>query len=132
MQEAKFEIISSEASYLKSLNVLVAHFANSPRLRHNPPVISKHDWEAIFSNVYQVKAPALDNLTLNVNSLSLSQQIRECSEKFLQALETCWQQSITMEGLSEILLSQSTSDFDVFIEYCSNQVVQERTIKRLK
>ena len=132
MQEAKFEIISSEASYLKSLNVLVAHFANSPKLRHNPQVISKHDWDAIFSNVYQVKAPARDNLTLNVNSLSLSQQIRECSEKFLQALETCWQQSITMEGLSEILLSQSTSDFDVFIEYCSNQVVQERTIKRLK
>ena len=71
MQEAKFEIISSEASYLKSLNVLVAHFANSPKLRHNPQVISKHDWDAIFSNVYQVKAPARDNLTLNVNSLSL-------------------------------------------------------------
>ena len=67
-----------------------------------------------------------------MSTLSPSLQIRECSEKFLQALETCWQQSITMEGLSEILLSQATSDFDVFIEYCSNQVVQERTIKRLK
>ena len=130
MQEAKFEIISSEASYLKSLNVLVAHFANSPRLRHNPAVISKHDWEAIFSNVYQVKAQIINYKSQL--SLSLSLQIRECSEKFLQALETCWQQSITMEGLSDILLSQATSDFDVFIEYCSNQVVQEKTIKRLK
>ena len=110
-QEAKFEIISSEASYLKSLNVLVSHFANSPKLRHNPQVISKNDWEAVFSNVYQ---------------------IRECSEKFLQSLETCWQSSVTMVGLSEILLCQSGSDFDVFIEYCSNQVVQERTVKRLK
>ena len=55
LQEAKFEIISSEASYLKSLNVLVAHFANSGKLRHNPQVISRHDWDAIFSNVYQVK-----------------------------------------------------------------------------
>ena len=91
--------------------MLVSHFANSPKLRHNPQVISKNDWEAVFSNVYQ---------------------IRECSEKFLQSLETCWQSSVTMVGLSEILLSQSGSDFDVFIEYCSNQVVQERTVKRLK
>ena len=111
LQEAKFEIISSEASYLKSLNVLVSHFANSPKLRHNPHVISKHDWEAVFSNVYQ---------------------IRECSEKFLQSLENCWQSSVTMAGLNEILLSQSSSDFEVFIEYCSNQVVQEKTMKRLK
>ena len=63
LQEAKFEIISSEASYLKSLNVLVAHFANSPKLRHNPQVISKHDWDAVFSNVYQVR-PRLEIIKL--------------------------------------------------------------------
>ena len=69
-QEAKFEIISSEASYLKSLNVLVSQFANSTKLRHNTNVISQDDWNNVFSNIYQ---------------------IRECSEKFLQSLETCWQ-----------------------------------------
>ena len=69
-QEAKFEIISSEASYLRSLNVLVSQFANSTKLRHNSAVISAEDWAAVFSNIYQV---------------------RECSEKFLQSLETCWQ-----------------------------------------
>ena len=71
MQEAKFEIISSEASYLKSLNVLVAHFANSPKLRHNPQVISKHDWDAIFSNVYQVR-PHLEIIKREMLTLSLS------------------------------------------------------------
>lgn len=54
-QEAKFEIISSEASYLRSLNVLVSQFANSTKLRHNAQVISPEDWAAVFSNIYQVK-----------------------------------------------------------------------------
>lgn len=54
-QEAKFEIISSEASYLRSLNVLVSQFANSTKLRHNAQVISSEDWAAVFSNIYQVK-----------------------------------------------------------------------------
>ena len=71
MQEAKFEIISSEASYLKSLNVLVAHFANSPKLRHNHQVISKHDWDAIFSNVYQVMLQ-LEMIKLQMLTLYLS------------------------------------------------------------
>ena len=55
VQEAKFEIISSEASYLRSLNVLVSQFANSTKLRHNAQVISQEDWTAVFSNIYQVK-----------------------------------------------------------------------------
>ena len=31
-QEALFEVISSEASYLKSLNILISHFVQSPHL----------------------------------------------------------------------------------------------------
>ena len=37
-----------------------------------------------------------------------------------------------MHGLSEILLAAAKSEFEVFIEYCSNQAVQERTLKKLK
>ena len=32
LQEAMFEVISSEASYLKSLNILVSHFVQSKQL----------------------------------------------------------------------------------------------------
>ena len=32
LQEALFEVVSSEASYLKSLNVLISHFVQSPKL----------------------------------------------------------------------------------------------------
>ena len=37
-----------------------------------------------------------------------------------------------MHGLSELLLAAARSEFQVFIEYCSNQAVQERTLKKLK
>ena len=40
--------------------------------------------------------------------------------------------SVMMHGLSEILLGAVRSEFDVFIDYCSNQAVQERTLKRLR
>ncbi len=32
LQEALFELIASEASYLKSLNVLISHFVQSAKL----------------------------------------------------------------------------------------------------
>jgi neuronal guanine nucleotide exchange factor len=55
LQEAIFEIVSSEASYLKSLNVLVFHFASSAHLSAGPnSLLSPEDRAAIFSNVVQV------------------------------------------------------------------------------
>ena len=55
MQEALFEIVSSEASYLKSLNVLVFHFANSQQFSSGSSLLSSKDREVIFSNVLQVR-----------------------------------------------------------------------------
>ena len=54
LQEALFEIVSSEASYLKSLNVLVFHFANSQQFSSGSSLLSSKDREVIFSNVLQV------------------------------------------------------------------------------
>ena len=56
LQEALFEIVSSEASYLKSLNVLVFHFANSPQFSAGSSLLSSNDREVIFSNVLQVSS----------------------------------------------------------------------------
>ena len=55
LQEALFEIVSSEASYLKSLNVLVFHFANSQQFSSGSSLLSSKDREVIFSNVLQVR-----------------------------------------------------------------------------
>jgi hypothetical protein len=60
LQEAMFEVITSEASYLKSLNILIWHFAQSSRLIGEPPftgggVIGKRDHRILFSDVIAVR-----------------------------------------------------------------------------
>lgn len=50
LQEAKFELITSEASYVKSLSVLEKHFMNSSEFR-DETILSKSDRRILFSNV---------------------------------------------------------------------------------
>lgn len=50
--QAMFEVITSEASYLRSLLVAVLHFQNSPVLREVLTVARLH---RLFSNLAQVK-----------------------------------------------------------------------------
>jgi hypothetical protein len=50
LQEAKFEIITSEASYINSLNVLEKHFISSLETC-DESVLSKNDRRILFSNL---------------------------------------------------------------------------------
>lgn len=50
LQEAKFELLTSEASYLNSLNVLESHFIAHPAFR-DPQVLPREDWEMLFSTI---------------------------------------------------------------------------------
>jgi hypothetical protein len=50
LQEAKFEIITSEASYINSLNVLEKHFISSLEAC-DECVLSKNDRRTLFSNL---------------------------------------------------------------------------------
>lgn len=50
LQEAKFEIITSEASYINSLNVLEKHFISSLEAC-DESVLSKNDRRTLFSNL---------------------------------------------------------------------------------
>lgn len=65
LQEAMFEVVSSEASYLKSLNILIRHFVQSPKLMsyvsttggavdNNNGVITKRDARVLFSDIISV------------------------------------------------------------------------------
>ena len=62
LQEAIFEIISSEASYLKSLNVLINHFANSPKFIGDFAVLCPNDRLTLFNDVYEVISNYVDNV----------------------------------------------------------------------
>ncbi len=137
LHEAMFEVISSEASYLKSLNVLVAHFVEAPKLAGEGPtspspgqvaaaasagaaaeggdggaaVISKRDHRLLFGDV---------------------SAIRRCSQLFLSDLERLWQASALMEGLSAVVGRHAGQGFRVYVRYCSNQVHQDKTLRKLR
>ena len=71
LQEAMLEVVSSEVSYLKSLNILIRHFVQSPKLMpsYTPTtsnvnasdlnsggqgVITKRDAKVLFSDIISV------------------------------------------------------------------------------
>jgi len=113
LHEAMFEVITSEASYLKSLNILLKHFAQSPKLSGSgiSSVISKWDHKRLFGDVINV---------------------RQCSEKFLEDLEKRWQSSILLDGLCEVVRDHARDHFQIYVKYCSNQVDQDKLLKELK
>ncbi|CAI4227485.1 unnamed protein product [Auanema sp. JU1783] len=114
LQEAYFEVITSEASYLRSLNILITHFmASQEMLGSKSPssVISNADRKHLFSNIFAV---------------------RDCSEKLLCDLETRLEENLVLDDICDILVEHFEKHFDVYIKYCSNQVYQDRTLRRLK
>ena len=54
-----FEVITSEASYHRSLCVLIEHFMDDPGMNPNLPqgrrVLDKRQFHVIFSNVKEVR-----------------------------------------------------------------------------
>lgn len=110
LQEAKFEVVTSEASYYKSLIILEKHFASSPLLK-DESILPKVYYKTLFGNVAAV---------------------RKCSEEVLAALEKCWQESILLEGLSDVIYKVTEEHFSAYIKYCKHQQAIEKTIKNLK
>uniref|UniRef100_A0A8C2D0E4 Rho guanine nucleotide exchange factor 26 n=1 Tax=Cyprinus carpio TaxID=7962 RepID=A0A8C2D0E4_CYPCA len=106
-QEAIFEVISSEHSYLHSLEILVRLFKNSHELSET---INKTDHHHLFSNIVDVC---------------------EASKKFCKELEDRHQQNIVINDISDIVIRHTQSNFDPYVTYCSNEVYQQRTLQRL-
>ncbi|CAD6194022.1 unnamed protein product [Caenorhabditis auriculariae] len=113
-QEAYFEVITSEASYLRSLNILITHFMACPQMLGNKSalsVISNADRKQLFSNIFAV---------------------RDCSERLLCDLETRLEENLVLDDICDILNQHFEKNFEVYVKYCSNQVYQDRTLRRLK
>ncbi|XP_034480468.1 uncharacterized protein LOC117786368 isoform X3 [Drosophila innubila] len=110
LQEAKFEIMTSEASYLKSLNLLRRHFMNNTAFCDSS-VLSTRDRKALFSYIVPV---------------------HECSERLLTELECCWQNNIMLLGLSRCIYEIAERHFHVYITFCEHQGRMDRTLRRLK
>ena len=113
LQESLFELISSEASYLRSINVLISHFVQSPDFSSSSGIISKWDHRILFDDVGAICASSERFL------VDLVQQI---GESFL----------LDARGLLDVVGQHAGENLQVYISYCSNQFYQSRVLKRLR
>ncbi|XP_059403011.1 rho guanine nucleotide exchange factor 15 [Carassius carassius] len=106
-QESMFEVLTSEASYLRSLCVLKDHFLGSRELSETLVI---HDRKALFSNLLQVY---------------------EVSERFIGDLLKRVEENVVISDVCDIIYEHSENHFSVFIDYVRNQQYQEKTYSRL-
>lgn len=107
MQEAMFELVTSEASYYKSLEILETHFLRNPLLFNT---LCQSDMHFLFSNI---------------------EEVMKASERFLMDLEHRIEESIRISDVCDIVYYHAVEHFTVFITYVINQVYQEKTYRRL-
>ncbi|KAK5602773.1 hypothetical protein CRENBAI_026678 [Crenichthys baileyi] len=106
-QESMFEVLTSEASYLRSLRVLTEHFMESRELGETLIISDK---KTLFSNITKV---------------------REVSERFLKDLEDHIFKEIVFPDICDILNYHAQHNFATYIDYIRNQTYQEKTYSRL-
>ncbi|XP_007948982.1 rho guanine nucleotide exchange factor 19 [Orycteropus afer afer] len=107
LQEAKFELITSEASYIHSLSVAVGHFLGSAELSE---CLGAQDKQWLFSKLPEVKST---------------------SERFLQELEQRLEADVLRFSVCDVVLRHCPAFRRVYLPYVTNQAYQERTYQRL-
>ncbi|XP_068097725.1 rho guanine nucleotide exchange factor 19-like isoform X2 [Hyperolius riggenbachi] len=107
LQEAKFELVTSEASYVNSLSIVVDHFLNSPELNE---CLGAQEKQWLFSKLPEVK---------------------EISERFLTDLEDRLEEDILRFDVCDIVLRHCPELRRVYLPYVTNQAYQEQTYQRL-
>ncbi|KAM8821187.1 uncharacterized protein ACNFOS_011780 [Eudromia elegans] len=107
LQEAKFELIMSEASYLRSLNVAVDHFQRSSELQ---AVLTNQERQWLFSRL---------------------QDVRDVSASFLFDLEEKFEEDMFTFHVCDVALKHAPEFRRVYLPYVTNQTYQEQTFQRL-
>lgn len=108
IQEAKFEILTSEASYLNSLRVLKTEFLDDSSIDE---ILTSVEKDKIFGDIPSVL---------------------QASEQFLAELETVWRQDPMLHDLPNVLLKYADKCLDIYVTYCSNQVSIDTTLRDLR
>ncbi|XP_063798155.1 rho guanine nucleotide exchange factor 19-like [Pseudophryne corroboree] len=107
LQEAIFEVVTSEASYQRSLSVVIGHFQKSRKLSE---CLFISDQRTLFSNLPSVRA---------------------VSESFLLDLEEGLERDIFLSNIGERVLRHCPEFHRVYIPYVTNQMYQERLMQQL-
>ncbi|NXB77984.1 ARHGG factor, partial [Donacobius atricapilla] len=126
-QEAMFEIITSEYSYMHSLSILVGHFVRSEELKETMTQTEHHH---LFSNIGDI-------LTVSTRQGGPGAGTRQAWEGtlsfnfFFEDLEKRHQEHLLIPDISDIVEEHASKHFNPYISYCSNEVYQQRTLDKL-
>ncbi|CAM5079185.1 unnamed protein product [Natator depressus] len=107
LQEAKFELIMSEASYLRSLNVAVDHFQRSSELQE---LLSNQERQWLFSRL---------------------QEVRDVSASFLFDLEEKFEENMFTFNVCDVALRHAPEFRKVYLPYVTNQTYQDQIFQKL-
>uniref|UniRef100_A0AAY4C5K4 DH domain-containing protein n=1 Tax=Denticeps clupeoides TaxID=299321 RepID=A0AAY4C5K4_9TELE len=105
--QTMFELMASEASYLKSLSVAVNLFLTSKQLRKALTTVEHH---ILFSNL---------------------REVCRVSERFLLDLEVRLGESMVMSQVGDIVLRHHTELRQAYVPYVTNMMYQEALINQL-
>ncbi|MBN3298529.1 NGEF protein, partial [Amia calva] len=106
LQESKYEVVTTEASYLASLRVAVEHFMESPKLS---AALGPLDRKSLFSSITK---------------------IREISQNFLDELKSRQEGSVFCD-VCEVIQSHAKDHFSAYVDYIRNMPYQEQTLHNL-
>ncbi|XP_065279026.1 rho guanine nucleotide exchange factor 15-like [Emys orbicularis] len=107
MQESLFEVLTSEASYQRSLRLLAEHFVGSRALGET---LVPRERQALFSSILR---------------------IQEISARFLAALEQRVAENLQIRDVSDVVAAHARRDFPAYVDYIRNQPYQEKEYSAL-
>ncbi|XP_054637952.1 trichohyalin isoform X1 [Dunckerocampus dactyliophorus] len=107
LQEVRFEVVTSEASYCRSLDIVVEHFVKSKQLG---ALLTTQDRNWLFSRLADVRA---------------------ISHSFLSKLEERLESDIMHFTVCDIIARQCQRFRLVYVPYLTNQSYQDTTYQRL-
>ncbi|XP_034030457.1 trichohyalin isoform X2 [Thalassophryne amazonica] len=107
LQEVRFEVVTSEASYCRSLDIVVEHFVKSKQLG---ALLSTQDRNWLFSRLADVRA---------------------ISHSFLSKLEEQVESDILHFSVCDIIARHCQRFRMVYVPYLTNQSYQDATYQRL-
>ncbi|XP_045885290.1 rho guanine nucleotide exchange factor 19 isoform X2 [Micropterus dolomieu] len=107
LQESMFELIGSEASYLRSLGVAVDHFYASTPLKRT---LSQREHHILFSNIRHLMA---------------------ASQKFLMDLEIRLGECALISQVGDVVLQHCPEFHSLYVPYVTNMKYQETLVTQL-
>ncbi|XP_063056468.1 rho guanine nucleotide exchange factor 5 [Engraulis encrasicolus] len=107
LQESLYEVVTSERSYLRSLDVVCEVFLESSELRS---VLEQRDSKSLFSGIHRIR---------QLSQTFLQEMCEELNSKLF--CDTC-----------EVIQRYSTGPFSTYVDYIRNMTYQQQTLRSLE